>query len=296
MGLFDPVFRLFEGWIDPFKPRADYEPPNRLLAYVWHYVGQVKWAFAALLTYGFVNAIVEATVFSYVGKLVDVLTEFERGGGTSDGWQGLITSHGSTLLTMVLVVAVLRACVVTFGALMEEQVIVPGFFVMMRWQSHKHVVGQSLTFFQNDLAGRISQKVFQSGMATGDMMISLLQVIWFVVVYAFTTAGLLFVLNWQLGFVIAIWMVIFYAIARFYVPRVRDHARVTADTASGITGRMVDGYSNIQTIKLYDSGDQHDDWVLGAMKVHQSAIFKFTRTLTMMRVSLTVLNGIVMSV
>ena len=296
MKLFDAVFRFFENWIDPFKPREDYEPPNKLLAYVWHYVGQVKWAFVALLLYGFVNAIVEATVFSYVGQLVDVLTAYEAGGDKALGWSGLLSKHGDTLLVMLLVVALLRACVFTFGALIEEQVIVPGFFVMMRFQSHKHIVGQSLSFFQNDLAGRISQKVFQSGMATGDMMISLLQVIWFVAVYAFTTAGLLFALDWQLGLVITVWMVMFYAIARYFVPRVREHARVTAETGSGVTGRMVDGYSNIQTVKLYGNESRSDDWVLEAMRVHQKAIFKFTRTLTAMRVSLTVVNGIVISI
>jgi len=277
---FDPVFRLFEGWIDPFRPLDNYEPPNRLLNYVWFYVRQVKWAFGALLLYGFANAIVEATVFSFVGQLVDVLTQFEAEGGKSSGWDGLLASHGLTLVYMLVIVAVLRACVVTFGALIEEQVIVPGFFVMMRWQSHKHVVGQALSFFQNDLAGRISQKVFQSGMATGDMMISLLQVIWFVVVYAFTTAGLLFALDWQLGIVIAFWMVLFYAIARYFVPKVREHARITADTASGVSGRMVDGYANIQTVKLHGSQSEEDDWVLQATKTHRNALFKFTRTLT----------------
>ncbi len=295
MKVFDPVFRLFESWIDPFAPREQYEPPNRLLAYVWFYVGQVKWAFFALLVYGFLNAIVEATVFSYVGQLVDVLTQFEAGADKSSGWDGLLAEHGETLLVMLLVVSVLRASVVTFGALVEEQVIVPGFFILMRWQSHKHVIGQSLSFFQNDLAGRISQKVFQSGMATGDMMISLLQVIWFVVIYAFTTAGLLFALDWQLGLVIACWMLVFFTIARYFVPKVREHARLTAETASGVSGRMVDIYANIQTVKLHASQAQEEDWVLDATLSHQSAIFKFTRTLTTMRVLLTVVNGVIIS-
>ncbi|MEM9331152.1 MAG: ABC transporter ATP-binding protein [Pseudomonadota bacterium] len=295
MKILDPVFRLFEGWIDPFQPRENYEPPNNLLKYVWFYVGQVKWAFFALLLYGFANAIVEAVVFSFVGQLVDVLTQFEASGDKSAGWEGLLTDHGFTLLYMLLVVAVLRVAVVTFGALMEEQVIVPGFFILMRWQSHKHVIGQSLSFFQNDLAGRISQKVFQSGMATGDMMISLLQVIWFIIVYAVTTAGLLFALDWQLGIVISIWIFLFVCIARYYVPLVRSHAKTTAETASGISGRMVDGYSNIQTVKLHASESEEDDWVLQATKTHQQAIFKFTRVLTAMRVSLAVTNGVIIS-
>ena len=267
--LLTPLFKRFEGWIDPFVLREDYEPPNRLLAYVWHYVGQVKWAFFALMLYGFANALIEATVFSYVGQLVDMLTRFEASGGAASGWQGLLAAHGGELWTMLFVVAGLRLLVVVYGALIEEQVIVPGFFILMRWQSHKHVIGQSLSFFQNDLAGRISQKVFQSGMATGDMMISLLQVIWFIVIYSFTTAGLLFALHWQLGLVIVVWMIVFVVIASKYVPMVRNHARETAETASGVSGRMVDGYANIQTVKLYGTEDESSGWVLEAMRTHR---------------------------
>ncbi len=296
MKLFDPVFRLFESWIDPFAERPDYEPPNRLLAYVWHYVGQTRWAFFALLLYGFFNAVVEATVFTFVGELVDLLTAFEGAGHQDSGWSGLINEHGRTLLYMFLIVAVLRALVVAWGALIEEQVIVPGFFVLMRWQSHKHVIAQSLTFFQNDLAGRISQKVFQSGMATGDMMISLLQVIWFIVVYSITVAVLLTALDWQLGAVIAVWIAVFVLIAKHFVPKVRDHARITAETASVVSGRMVDGYSNIQTVKLYGASARENDWVLEATEIHQAALKKFTRILTGMRVSLSVVNGLVISV
>lgn len=294
MRVVDRIFTFFEGWIDPFKPRDDYQPPNRFLGYVWHYVSQVKWAFLALLVYGFANAIIEAIVFSYVGQLVDILTQFEMQGKQSTGWGGLLAEFGNSLLFMLFVVAILRAVIVTFGALIEEQVIVPGFFMMMRWQSHKHVVGQSLSFFQNDLAGRISQKVFQSGMATGDMMISLLQVIWFVVIYAFTTAGLLFALDWQLGLVVTVWIVGFYGIARYFIPKVRDHARRSAETASGVSGRLVDSYSNIETLKLQGNEGQ-DEFMLDAMKTHQKAIYPFTRTLTSMRVSLALMNGIVIS-
>jgi len=294
MQVLDSVFRFFEGWVDPFKPREDYEPPNRFLAYVWHYVSQVKWAFAALLAYGFANAIIEALVFSYVGELVDILTRFEAQGLLETGWNGLMQEFGSTLLFMLFVVAILRTLVVAFGALIEEQVIVPGFFTLMRWQSHKHVIGQSLSFFQNDLAGRISQKVFQSGVATGDMMISLLQVIWFVVIYAFTTAGLLFALDWQLGLVIAVWIVGFTLMASHYIPKVRDYSQRTSEAASVVSGRLVDSYSNVQTVKLQGNASE-DAFVLQTIQNFQKTLFPFTRTLTKMRVSLVVMNSLVVS-
>ena len=292
MKLFDPVLRLFENWINPFVERPDYEPPSGLIAYVWYYVRQTRWAFLALLVFGLLAALVEALIFSYVGQLIDILTEFESSGEKSAGWAGLMKEYGTTLLVMLAVVGVLRVLIIAFDALFEEQVIVPGFFVLVRWQNHKHVIGQSLSFFQNDLAGRISQKVFQSGVATGDMMIGLLQVIWFIVVYSITTAGILFSLDWQLGFVVGIWIVFFALLACYFVPRIREHSRITADTASGITGRMVDAYANIQTVKLYGTERSEQDGVKKATVKHREKLIQFTRTLTGLRISANAVSGL----
>lgn len=291
----DSVFRLFESWIDPFSRRDDYEPPNRLLSYVWYYVRQAKWAFFALLIYGLLNAIVEAAIFTFIGEIVDILTSFESSPLKAQGWDGLLAAHGTGLLLMLLTVLLIRSAVVIFGALIEEQVIVAGFFTLMRWQSHKHVIAQSLTFFQNDLAGRISQKVAQSGMATGDMMLSLLQVIWFIIVYAFTTAGLLAALDPRLGLVVGVWMVAFYMIAQYFVPKVRNHGRMVAESGSVAAGRMVDAYTNVQTVKIFASKSNQDDWVYEGIHGQYEALKKFTRTLTAVRAVLSITNGIAIS-
>ncbi|MFK5978358.1 MAG: ABC transporter ATP-binding protein [Rhizobiaceae bacterium] len=291
----DDIFRLFEGIIDPFAPRKDYEPPNKLLAYVWHYVGQARWAFAAMLIYGFLNAIVETAIFTFIGDIVDILGNFQSSQSFSGGWDSLLSEYGSTLIFMLFVVVVFRAAVITFGALIEEQVIVAGFFTLMRWQSHKHVIAQSLTFFQNDLAGRISQKVFQSGQATGEMMISLFQVIWFIGVFSITAAGMLSALNWRLGAIVLLWMVVFGLLARKYVPMIRDRGREIAEAASVASGQMVDGYANIQTIKLYGNNDPDRDWIYEGVLGTFEALKTFTRVLTSVRVLLSFINGIAIS-
>ncbi len=296
MSLLDPVFRLFERWIDPFAPRADYEPPNRLLAYVWHYVGQARWAFAAMLAYGFLNAVIEASLFTFVGMTVDILTAAENSGLKTEGWDGLLREHGWTLLGMLAVIAIGRGLVIAYGALIEEQVIVPGFFSMMRWQSHKHVIAQSLTFFQNDLSGRIAQKVFQGGQATGDMMIALLQIIWFVVVYSVTTFALLTSLDWRLGAVVVVWTVIFYFIARHFVPMIRERGRQTAEAGSLLTGRMVDGYSNIVTVKLHGATTTEEGFIRDAMVGQYEALKRFTRALSGVRITLSSISGVMIAV
>ncbi|MEC9344495.1 MAG: ABC transporter ATP-binding protein [Pseudomonadota bacterium] len=295
MNPFDRLFRLFESWVDPFQPRENYEPPNRLLGFVWHYVSQAKWAFAALLVYGFLNAIVEASLFAFVGQLVDVMASAEDAGIRLEGWGALLAAHGRTLAIMLAVVAVGRALVIAFGALIEEQVIVPGFFTLMRWQSHKHVVAQSLSFFQNDLAGRIAQKLLQGGQAAGDMMISLLQIIWFIAVYAATTLGLLSALDIRLGAIVAVWVALFVLIAWWFIPQIRSRGRQVAEAGSVMSGRMVDGYANISVVKLHGREAGEEDFVRGAAQGMFGDLKRFTRSLTGVRVTLSTVSGLIMA-
>ena len=177
------IFNLFEGWIDPYDEGPDGLPPSRTFRFFWHYIGQAKLAFLAMLVLGGLVALIEAALFWFVGRLVDLLGGFDP----KLGWGGLLAAHGAEILGMLLVVLIARSLIIALAALVEEQAVVPGFFNMVRWQAHRHVSRQSLAFFQNDFAGRIVTKVWQVGQALGDFMVSLLQVIWFSVVYAVTT-------------------------------------------------------------------------------------------------------------
>src|SRR5680860_221564 len=154
MQLLGSFLNWLESRVEPFTARADYYPPNKFIAYVWYYVKQAKWAFLLLLVFGFFNAAIEATVFSYVGKLVEILPDFSP--AKDGGWHGLIAAAGPTLVQMLFITVLARVFVVLVGTVVEEQVIVPGLFTLIRWQSHMHVVRQSLSFFQNDLTGSIA--------------------------------------------------------------------------------------------------------------------------------------------
>jgi ATP-binding cassette subfamily B multidrug efflux pump len=285
----DRIFGWFEARIDPFAERADYQPPASFFRYVWHYVRQAKLFFALMLVIGFLNAGIEALVFTFVGEIVDILTAFEP--GAEGGWTGLIAQAGWPLLGMLLVTLVLRVSVIAIQALIEEQVIVPGFFTLMRWQSHQHIVRQSLAFFQNDLSGRVAQKVFQTGHAMGDMMVSLNQTIAFIAAYALTTFGLLLSLNVMLGVMVILWVIGFALLARFFIPRIRAHGKKTAEAGAVATGRMVDGYSNISTVKLHGATSRENDWVREGIAGQYNALRMFTRDLSGVRVSLAALSN-----
>jgi ATP-binding cassette subfamily B multidrug efflux pump len=230
--IFKPLLDLFEGWIDPFVRRSTYMPPNSTRKFLWHYVGQAKGAFAAMLALGGLVALLEAALFYFVGQLVDVLDVSEP----SAGWDGLIGEHGATLAFMLFVVVIARFAVVTIAALVEEQAVVPGFFNLVRWQAYSHVSRQGLAFFQNDFAGRIVTKVWSAGQATGDFMVSLLQVVWFIMIYTVTTMALVAQLDWRLSALVLVWILIFGLLARFFVPRIRRHARASAEASAMLTG------------------------------------------------------------
>ncbi len=286
------VFRLFERWIDPFRLPASSEPPNTAPAFLWYYVRQARSAFAAMMLLGGLVALMEAALFWFVGRLVDLLAGFDQ----NLGWQGLIAGHGPELVVMLVSVLIVRTLIVSLTALVEEQTIVPGFFSMVRWQAHKRVSRQSYAFFQNDFAGRIAAKVWQSGQAAGDFMVGLLQVIWFCVVYAFTTITLLGSLDVRLGAVIALWILVFALVARHFLPRVRKFARESAEASSMVNGRLVDGYSNIQTLKLFGSQEKDDAYIRDGMQQFIGVVKPFTRGLSGIRISLALTSGIMICV
>jgi ATP-binding cassette subfamily B multidrug efflux pump len=285
------LYRLFENWIDPFQAPPRDLPPPRALPFVWHYVRQAKGAFAAMLILGGLVALVEAALFWFVGRLVDVLGSAER----AAGWDGLLRSNGPELIAMTVVVLFARTIILALNALVEEQAIAPGFFNLVRWQAHSQVARQSYAFFQNDFAGRIVTKVWQAGQAVGDFMVTLLQVIWFCVVYSVTTIALIGDLDWRLAAIVVAWLAIFALLAKHFVPRIRMASRASADASAMVNGRLVDGYSNIQTLKLFGSDTRDDAYIRDGVERFRGAVIPFTRGITGVRVSLAITSGVMIS-
>ncbi len=285
------ITRLFETWIDPFGRRGDLQPPVGTWSFVWFYVSQAKGAFAVMAAFGGAVAILEAGLFWFVGRLVDLLDTVPR----EAGWSGLLDAHGLELLGMALVVLFGRFLVITIGALVEEQAIVLNFFNLVRWQSYVHVARQSLSFFQNDFSGRIVTKVWSAGQATGDLLTSLLQVVWFMVIYTGSTMALVGQLDWRLAGIIGAWVAIFSLLARYFVPRIRYHAKESAEAASMVSGRLVDSFSNIQTLKLFGREDQNDHFIREGFDRFQDTLRPFARLITGVRASQAILSGIMIA-
>lgn len=281
--MFDRVFSWFEKRIDPLAPLPLGDPPRGALAYLWFFVSQARLTFLAMLVLGGITALVEALLYVFVGDLVDRMQSGDRA--------SFLVDNAWPLAVMGLTVLVIRPLVAALSALVEEQVVVPGFFNLVRFQGHRQVMAKSLAYFQDEFAGRISQKVWQSGQAAGDFMVSLLQIIWYILVFALTTLGVLLSLDPAIGAVVVLWLALFAAVALRFVPRVRSQAKASAHAASGVTGRFVDTYGNIQTIKLFTDTARETEELAHVYQRFLSAIRRFTRTLTTVRSLMSVISG-----
>ncbi len=251
--------------------------------FLWFFIRQARGPFLVMLLFGGLQAAVEASLYAFIGTLIDAMNEGAR--------ETFFSDHAMMLLGMAFVVLVVRAFVSIMNALLEEQTIVPGFFNLVRWQSHQRVMDQSVSYFHEELSGRIAQKVWQAGLAAGDFMVSLLQVAWYITVYAVATLFLVADLDWRLGAVMCVWIAVFAVLARYFIPRVRGAAKDVAHAGSGVSGRLVDTYSNIQTVKLFGSREEENRGAHAAFDTFRSRLQAFTRVLTSIRVAMNILNG-----
>ncbi|EFL90669.1 ABC transporter ATP-binding protein [Ahrensia sp. R2A130] len=273
----DAFFRFFEAFGRPFERTDQGPPPAPGLGFLAHFARQTPWSFTAMLGLGGATALVEALLFIFVGLIVDMM----NGGEAS----AIFTDNATTLIAMAVLVAVIRTIIATATAVVEEQIVVPEFFTLVRWQSHLAVSRQDVGFFDDEMAGRISQKVWQSGQASGDFMVSLLQIIWFISIFALTTLVVIAGLDWRLMLPVLLWLVLVAVIARVAVPRVRDRGRRMAEQTAVLTGRLVDGYGNIRTVKLHAAEAANDDYIRAAWDDVLVLLRRFTRAIAGMRIA-----------
>lgn len=288
---FKKILELFEGWIDPLATPEVLRPPDKIGGYFWHYLRQAKLPFFAALVLGGAAALLEATFFYYIGRLVDILDTSE----SIAGWQGLIDTHGGELALMVFIVLIARFLVAVIGALVDEQTLGRGFRNLTTWQSYLYVARQSLSFFNNQFSGSVVTKVSQGGGALVDFMAGVLQVVWTIAVFTTTTLVLFLQLDWRLAAIIGVWLVLFSFLARYFVPRIRGNAVRVAEARAALNGRVTDGFANIQTLKLFGRTDENDDYVREGYENFLETTLAMGRLTVGLRAAMTMLSGVMIT-
>ena len=278
------MFSFFENIIDPFKPASAERPPgDSVFRFILYFAAQAPGVFIAVLIFGGLQAWIEISLFGFIGTVVDLLD----GANVNT----IFADHWATFAWMILFVGVIRILIMAMGILLMEQTIGPSVFNLIRWQSHRNVVRQSLNFFQNDFAGRIATKVIQAGQAVTDFLTTLLDTVWLIVLYVISTMILFLDLDLRLTLFLMFWLCMYAVILKKYVPSVRDNAREVANAKSILTGRLVDSYSNINLVKLDSQAEREDAFVAEGMYGLIAKVRQFGRTIAMLRISVIANNS-----
>ena len=278
------MFRWFETRIDPFAGGSDVRPPDGLWAFYWHFLRQCWPAFVLLVVVGFFGALIEASLFAFVGNLVDRMRE-------AASPETFIADNWRVLVLMGLVAVMLRPVFTVLSDLIKYQLISGTFTTRIRWQSHAYVLRQSLSFFQNDFAGRVANKVMQTAPALRESVIEAIDAVWFVGVYWLAAIVLFADADVRLVGPLIAWLVLYVIALSYFVPRLKAMAVETSEARSMLTGRIVDSYTNILTVKLFAHTEREDEYARSAMQEQLDKIRLQLRLTTWMEMSIVTLNG-----
>ncbi|MFK3909789.1 ABC transporter ATP-binding protein [Pseudomonas monteilii] len=278
------LYRRFEQLIDIFREAPTEAPPGKVLPFYLYYLRQVWPSFVALLVVGLVASLIEVAMFSFLSRIIDLAQ------GTPD--PGFFSAHAGELTWMLVVVLVLRPIFFGLHDLLVHQTINPGMTSLIRWQNHTYVLKQSLNFFQNDFAGRIAQRIMQTGNSLRDSAVQAVDALWHVLVYAMSALVLFAEADWRLMLPLLAWIVLYIAALMHFVPRVKARSVDSSDARSRLMGRIVDGYTNIITLKLFAHTDHERQYAREAIREQTEKTQLASRVITSMDVVITTLNGL----
>jgi len=282
-----PVWNRVERFVEPFSDTDRAILPKTAWGFILYFAKQARWPFILLLIVGGMVGTIDAVLYWSVGWLIDILE--------SSTPATLIADHWHQLVGLAVLLLVIRAIVMVGAAVIEQQVIVPRFYTMIRWQSFRRVIEQPYTFYQNDFAGRIATKIMQAGESTGDFIVTSLQALWSFLTFVVLTTTILSTLDWRMGAVVAVWGAGYALIIRFLLPRLRRAGKENANERAVLNGRLVDIFTNILSVKLFDSGQREHGGIRQALTNYLSAVTHLTRMITTVRASVAMLNGIMMT-
>lgn len=280
------MFRFFERALKTTSIPAQPVPPPGLVAFYWHFARQAKGLFIGLFAIGLLVALLDVTIPVFIGQIVTLVTHTQP--------QDILNAW-PMLAGMAAVLLVLRPLAFVTQHLVMSQAIAANVANRIRWQNHWHVVRQSFAFFQNDFAGRIATRVLQTGPAIRESLVALLTAVWFILVYGTSSLLLLAHADLWLALPITIWFLGYVAMLRFFVPRMRDRSKTMSETRSMLTGRVVDTYTNILTVKLFARAKDEDAYVRDAIDQHTDRFHASLRLNTLFALTLTLLNALLIT-
>ena len=278
------MFRWFETRIEAFPDEPPAQPPDTLLAFYVYFIKPVWPVFAILLVAGFLGSLIEVSLLAFVGSLVDMMKAAETP-------EAFLANHWGILLWMAFVAMVARPVVSTAHDLIKNQIISGPVSNRVRWMTHRYVLRQSLSFFQNDFAGRVANKIMQAAPALRDSVVQLIDAIWYAAVQWVGAAVIFAAADWRLLVPLLVWLAAYMGALLYFVPRIKQRSTEAAEARSMLVGRILASYTNILTVKLFAHADGEDAYARDALDDQMTKFQASLRLQTSMELVLYTLNG-----
>ncbi len=276
------MFKAFEGFTRPFPEQEPSQPPATLWAFCRHYTRGFEWPLLFMALLSAAIAVVEVTLLGFMGELVDLLASHEP--------ESFWAIHGNTLLLMAAVVLLLLPILALLHSLLLHQSLLGNYPMSIRWLAHRYLLKQSMQFYHDEFAGRVATKVLQTALAVRETVMKLLDVLVYVAVYFCSMLIMIGRSDLILMLPILLWLCAYIAIQVVFVPRMKQVATEQADARSIMTGRIVDSYANITTVKLFAHGESETRYAENSMRGFLVTVYRQMRLATAFSVSVDFIN------
>lgn len=266
------MFSWFEKRLDPFPAGRHGPPPTTLVAFCWHYSRDAwPWILATAVLSALI-AIGEVLLYGFLGRIIDWL-------GSSDP-ATFLADEGVRLLLIGVFVVVGLPLMILASSLITHQTLLGNMPMGARWRIHRHLLHQSMSFFADEFAGRIATKLMQTSLAVREAVMKLLDILVYVIVYFITMLILAASANLLLAAPLLVWLTLYIAAIRFFVPRLQKTSERQADARSEMTGRIVDSYTNIATVKLFAHAGREENYARESMDAFLNTVHPQMRLVT----------------
>ncbi|MCC4273140.1 ABC transporter ATP-binding protein [Marinomonas communis] len=276
------MLKFFERWLNAYPEVDPQQAPKTLFAFCRYYSkgAEIPLLLMSLLTA--IAAILEVTLFSFMGQLVDWLV--------TKNPETFLSEESGRLIAMSLMVLIAMPLVTFLHSAIVHQTLLGNYPMRIRWLAHRFVLRQSVSFFQDDFAGRVATKVMQTSLAVRETVMKLLDVLMYILVYFISMLVLIAQADYRLVLPMLGWLAGYIAIQLYFVPRLRRISEEQADARSTMTGRIVDSYTNISTVKLFAHNQRELSYAKESMNGFLATVHKQMRMVTGLNVCVQSLN------
>lgn len=282
--MFEKIFLWFEKRVEPYPEAPPSTPKGKFIPFMWAATQGFRLYLLLAIFFSMLCGIIDAMLFQFVGQIVDWIGQYSP--------QTLLANEWCAMLFMLLICLCGIAATFLYSNLRFQtmQGVMP---MRLRWNFHRLMLGQSMSFYQNEFAGRVSAKVMQTALAARDVLMTVVEMVTYVSVYLITSSAILLQFHGMLLLPFALWLGVLIASIGYFVPRLSKASQAQSDARSLMTGRITDAYANIATVKLFSHGKREAGYVKESMEEFMVTVHKQMRLVTFIDL-ITYANSIVL--